>query len=122
MTDLIRDIGQHFSVEDYLVWTRLQGSMWTLADVVIVLYLIRVANLFRIYEGLRRHRLSYIVWGLTLPFSTLLPFAQSGAAIFRIELLVTVPHFLLILYVCLSNIALVSRVYLNILGGKTEDA
>ena len=117
--DLIREIGEHFSPEDYLFWTRVQASMWTLADVVIVLYLIRVPNLFRAYEDLRPHRLSYIVWTLTLPFCALLPFAQSGSAIFRIELLVTVPHFLLIVYLCVSNIGIVARVFLHIVEEDT---
>lgn len=101
--EFVRAIGGTFSPEAYLVLTRIQGSLWTLADFVIVFYLIRIADLMRLYIGHRRHRFSYAVLAATLPFALLLPFAPTGGAFFRLELLVTVPHFLLILYVCAAD-------------------
>lgn len=95
----IAHLGISFSPEAYLVLTRIQATMWTLADFVIVLMLLRIGNLIREHRQERRHRASHALLTLTVPFALFLPIAPTGAAIFRLELLVTIPHFLLILYV-----------------------
>lgn len=101
--NLVRDLGSGFSQEDYLFWSRIQGTVWTLADIVIVLYLIRISNLFRAYLGRRRHRFSYAVLFATLPPSAFIPFVATPNGFFYLELAVTVPHFLLILYLILGD-------------------
>lgn len=40
----LQSMGNAFTPEMYLFWTRIECSAWTLADVVIVFYLIRLAN------------------------------------------------------------------------------
>ena len=109
--DIVRSVGESFSPEAYLALTRIEGSLWTLADFVIVYYLLKIANLLRAYIGHRRHRVSYFVLAATVPFALLLPVAPSGAAFFRLELLVTIPHFLLILYVCLGDVGIAARAF-----------
>ena len=101
--DTIRSIGSTFSQEEYLFWTHIQGSLWTLADVVIVFYLIRITNLFRGYLGRRTHRGAYIVLAATIPFAAYLPLTSTGTSFFNLELAVTVPHFLLLLYICIGD-------------------
>ena len=97
--DWIFSFAEHFTAADYLLWSRVQGTAWSLADVVIVFYLLRIANLCRDLSGLRRHRLSYATLAATLPLIALVPVLPSPQAFFRLELLITVPHFLLILYI-----------------------
>jgi hypothetical protein len=101
--DAIRSIGSTFSSEEYLFWTHVQGSMWTLADIVIVFYLIRIANLFRAYLDRRIHRGAYVVLAATIPFALFLPLTKTGTDFFYLELAVTVPHFLILLYVCIGD-------------------
>lgn len=103
MLDLVRAIGNTFSPEAYLLLTRIQGSLWTLADFVIVFYLLRTGNLLRHYLGRRTHRYSYLLLSATVPLALMLPLAPTGAAFFALELLVTIPHFLLILYICATD-------------------
>ncbi len=96
-------IGQHFSEEQYLLLTRIQGILWTTADIVIIVYLIRIANLIRGTQNQRPHRVPAFVLAATVPFALAIPIAGTGAAIFRLELIVTIPHFLLIAYLCVAN-------------------
>jgi hypothetical protein len=97
--DIIMWLGHHFSPEQYLFWTRVECLAWTAADVLIVFFLIRLANLVRGLQNRRQHLFSYILLGLTLLPVPLIVNAQTGWAIFTLEVLVTVPHFLLILYI-----------------------
>lgn len=103
--ELVRSIGSHFTHEQYMFWTRVQGTLWTVADVVLIFYLIRITNLFRRHLKLRQHLGSYAVLGATLPFAALVPVVEDARTFFYLELAVTVPHFLLILYLCIGDAA-----------------
>ena len=103
--ELVRLIGDHFTHEQYMFWSRIQGTLWTAADVVLIVYLIRITNLFRRHLELRQHLWSYAVLGATLPFAALVPVVEDARTFFYLELAVTVPHFLLILYLCLGDAA-----------------
>ena len=95
-----------FTAEQYLVWTRIQCLAWTAADVVIVVTLLRIANLARAQAGRRPHVFSFAALGATLLFVPLLFIARDGWTMFFIELAITVPHFLLILYAGTVNLRL----------------
>ncbi len=101
--ELVRSIGSHFSHEQYMFWSRIQGTLWTAADIVLIVYLIRTTNLFRRHLGIRLHRWTYAVLGTTLPFAALVPVVQDARTFFYLELAVTIPHFLLILYLCFGD-------------------
>lgn len=92
-----------FTAEDYVFWSRIQGTAWTGADLIICYYTIRLANLLRRQATLRPHRLAPWVLAATVPFAALLPVAPDGTAFFRLELLVTIPHFLILLSVFAAN-------------------
>lgn len=102
--DWIPRFAATFGHDSYLFWSRIEGTAWTLADLVIVFYLLRTANICRRFVGARPHRLSYVCLALTVPFAALIPFSPNATAFFRLELVVTVPHFLLILYVLLLDL------------------
>lgn len=103
MLELVQSIGSAFPHEQYLFWSRIEGTLWTCADMVLIVYLIRITNLFREYLGLRLHRVSYVVLGITLPFAALVPVVGDARTFYYLELAVTIPHFLLILYLCLGD-------------------
>jgi hypothetical protein len=95
---LINAMGNSFTPQMYLFWTRIECSAWTLADVAIVFFLIRLANSARKVLGRPPHVFSYLVLAATLFPAAFIPLAPTGRIILLIELAVTVPHFLLILY------------------------
>lgn len=109
MISWIQDMGGWFTADQYLFWTRLQGTAWTLADMVIVLYLTRSANVLRSVLAIRPHVVPYVVLAATVPIAVFLPVAPDGMAFFRLEIAVTVPHFLLILYLMGTNASVVGQ-------------
>lgn len=109
MTDWLEATGVGMSPESYLYWTRVQASLWTAADFLVVIYLTRLANLLRAGLGLSMHILPHVILALTVPFAILLPIATTETLLFRLELLVTIPHFCIILYVILRNIKHLER-------------
>ena len=107
--DWIVAVGEGFGPGDYLIWSRIQGSLWTLAGYAIILGLLRLTNLSRTFLGRRRHVFSYLVLAGTVPFALMIPVAPTGGAFFRLELAVTVPHFLLILYLLAVNMGCAAK-------------
>jgi hypothetical protein len=96
---LLNAMGNAFTPEMYLFWTRVECSVWTLADVVIVFCLIRLANAARKVLDRDPHVFSYLILAATIPLAAFIPLAPTGGIILLIELAVTIPHFLIILYV-----------------------
>lgn len=92
-----------FTAEDYLRWSRIQGSLWTLADIIIVFYALKLGNAARAVCKARLHRYSFWILYATLPFALLLPATPNALAFFRLELAITLPHFALLLYVLWSD-------------------
>jgi hypothetical protein len=101
--NLLAFLGAYFTPEQYLFMTKLQCLLWTAADVVIVYYLIQIANLARGHLNMKKHLAPFIVLGCTLFLIPLVPIAKTGNAIYTLELLITIPHFLLILYILAAN-------------------
>ncbi len=99
----IQWLGSHFSPEQYVWWTRVQCTAWTLADLVIVYYLLRTANLARRLQGALPHRFSYLILFATLPIAAFIPLAPTGSTIFALELVITMPHFVIIVYVLMAD-------------------
>lgn len=95
-----------FTAEQYLYWTRIQCLAWTAADVAIVLAVLRLANLARAHAGRRAHVFSYAALSATLLFVPFVFLAREGWTLFIVELAITVPHFLLILYAGAANLRL----------------
>lgn len=108
---MIDSVLAYFDSETYLAWSRVQGILWTLADIVICYCLVECANLCRAKRGIRRHAVSVGVLWLTIGLSCLLPFVPSGTAFFRLELAITIPQFAIIVYVLLVNIQTFFAVY-----------
>lgn len=103
MIDAFWSAAEAFTPETYLVWSRVQGSLWTAADFVICWYLLRLGNLARTICGKRLHRVSFLVLFATAPFALFIPVAPNATAFYRLELIVTIPHFLIILYVFVAD-------------------
>lgn len=100
----ILELGRQFAPGEYLALTRIQGILWTAADYVIVVYLLRGANLIRGHVERRNHRVPWLALAATVPFALGLLIAPDGNAFFRLELVVTIPHFALILYTLAANL------------------
>ena len=101
--DFILWLGAQFSPEQYLFWTRIQCLAWTTADIVIVFYAIRIANLGRHLIGQPLHRIPYLILAATIPPVPVIATAATGWGIFLLELAITIPHFCLLVYLGAAN-------------------
>ena len=106
--ELILWLGQRFSPEQYLFWTRIQCIAWTAADLVIIFYLIRIANLARHMLGIPPHRIPFAILAATALAAPLLLVPQTGWRIFALEILITAPHFALILFTITANVRILA--------------
>lgn len=118
--DTLFALATRFTDEQYLFWTRIECIAWTAADIIIVLYVLRIANIARRASGRPTHVFSFAVLAATLLFTPLVVVAQEGWTIFLAELAITVPHFLLILYVGLADLHLFPALLANILCNRQE--
>jgi hypothetical protein len=106
----------HFSPERYLFWTQWQSICWTLADLLIVFFLIRLSNQARSVVRRRPHRYSYALLAFTAALVPFLALAPSGGVLFLVDVGITVPHFLLVCYLLTVNIG----VYAEFVFGVIE--
>lgn len=114
--EFVEYFGSRFTHEQYLFWSRIEGTLWTAADIAIAFSLIRIGNLARRYLGLRRHRFSYVLLAATVPVAVFVPFIESGSMFLQLELALQMPHFSIILYIC----AVDARVGLRALHAAVE--
>ncbi|HPO16470.1 MAG TPA: hypothetical protein PLI09_23740 [Candidatus Hydrogenedentes bacterium] len=120
--EIILWMGRHFSPEQYLFWTRIQCFAWTCADLVIVFYMLQIANLARAIMRRRIHRIPYILWGVSMLSLPCILAAGNGMQIFRIEIIVTIPHFLIILYVIGANTRIAPAALQRIVKPEIENS
>ncbi|MFP4502990.1 MAG: hypothetical protein ACLFTT_18505 [Candidatus Hydrogenedentota bacterium] len=97
-------MGERFSPEAYLFWTRIQCLLWTGADLVIVYYLTRMANLARGLVNETPHRVPYFVLVVTAALAPLVAIVPTGMQVFALELMITMPHFICIVYLMAANL------------------
>jgi hypothetical protein len=121
MLDWVHAIGRHFSPEAYLFWTRIQATAWSVADLMIVFYLIRITNLCRTVTLRRSHRFSYVILAVTIPLVVLLPLARTGTDVLRLELCITIPHFLIMLYLMMADARGVSEALADHVRRRLEE-
>jgi hypothetical protein len=92
-----------FGSDTYMLWSRVEGTLWTAADIAIALLLIACADLCRRATGARPHRIAPLIVYASIVPSLLLPFTPTPGAFYRLELFVTIPQFLVIIYVLVAN-------------------
>lgn len=89
-------IGTHFTAGVYLNSTKVQGLMWSTADIVLVFIFLRIADVLRVREGVRRIRWRYVILAGTALLTPLLVFAATPRQILILESIVCGTQFLLL--------------------------
>ena len=116
--DALLEIPTRFSAEQYLYWTRIQCSAWTAADALIVVLVLLLCNRVRLATGRRPHVFSFAALAVTLLFAPLIWIVGDGWSIFFVEMLITIPHFLLLLYAGIANLHLCPAYLAHILSSQ----
>jgi hypothetical protein len=89
-------MGTHFTVEAYLVSTKVQGIVWSAADILLVFAFLRIAGLLRRQEGAPPIRWRFLLLAGAALLTPLLVFARTSRQIFLLESLVCGVQFLLL--------------------------
>lgn len=96
-------IGSRFHQELYLMTSKIQAICWSIADIILVLAVLKIADLARRREGLRRLTPLYFVLWSTALLTPLLIFAWRPRQIFLLECVICGCQFLILLYVALTE-------------------
>ena len=96
-------VATHFTADMYLVSTKVQGFLWSAADVVLVLVLLRIADLLRRQANARPIRWRYLILGVTVALTPLLAWAPSSRLFLVLESAICGIQFLLLVYTVLAE-------------------
>lgn len=111
--EFVETVGNRFNHSDYLVWSRIAGVLWTVADAIIAFCMIYIGNLVRAYQAVRPHRFSYALLATSCLPAVYIPFVDTSAAFYRLELIITIPQYLIILYICAADARLAIHALAN---------
>jgi hypothetical protein len=91
-------IGAHFTADAYLFSSKLQGILWSAADIVLVLALLKIADFVRARSREKKIVLRYLLLWLSVLITPLLLFVQSPRQFFLLEASVCGTQFLILVY------------------------
>lgn len=96
-------LATHFSTDAYLVSTKVQGLLWSAADIVLVFVLLRIADLLRRHANTRPIRWRYLLLGLTVLLTPLLAFVSLPRHFLVLESVICGIQFLLLVYTLVAE-------------------
>ncbi len=96
-------IGAHFTTEAYLLSSKLQGILWSAADIVLVLALLKIADFVRARSGETKIVIRYLLLWLSALITLLMFFVQSPKQFFLLEAAVCGTQFLILVYTVIAE-------------------
>jgi hypothetical protein len=91
-------IGAHFTAEAYLFSSKLQGILWSAADIVLVLALLKIADFVRAKSREKKIVFRYLFLWISALITPLMLFAQSPQQFFLLEAAICGTQFLILVY------------------------
>jgi hypothetical protein len=96
-------IGRHFSIETYLISSKIQGLLWSAADVVLVLAVLKIAELARRRCGMGKPSVRYGLLYGSLLLTPLLLLARTPREFFHLESVICGTQFVILLYTVITE-------------------
>lgn len=91
-------IGTDFSRDTYLLFTRIQGILWSIANTAIVYYFLKITGLIRMIHHRGKIRFRYFFLMVTVILSPFLLFTDSGTVFFALEAAIYGIQYTILLY------------------------
>lgn len=91
-------LGTAFTIDVYMFYTKIQGMLWSIADVILVLVLLRISDLTRVKKGQRRIISRYIFLCLTAILTPLILFTKTPRQFFLLESIICGTQFAILVY------------------------
>ncbi|NOZ80985.1 MAG: hypothetical protein GXP63_04900, partial [DPANN group archaeon] len=93
----------------FLRLARIEGILWSIADVFLVFFVLRVADVFRRHHHLETHRRLYVLLFLSFLFSSLLLIVQDLFSYLMVEIVVLDIQYFILIYVIIRNRGLIGK-------------
>lgn len=112
-------IGANFTSGHYLFFSKAQGILWSAADIILVLALLKIADLARKREGEKKIVFRYALLWISAILTPLLVFCRTPREFFFLECILCGIQFSLLIYTVLAERGRAARVLKEIAGGHT---
>ncbi len=113
-------INQNFSYEIYILSTKIQGLIWTIADIILVFCVLKIINIARSSLNKEPTIFRYALLIISIALVPLLILTRSSDEFFRVESFLCGIQFLILIYTVLYDRKSFIR-YLEIKGILRED-
>lgn len=91
-------IGNHFSHEIYYTTTKVQGLFWSLADIALVWYMLKIADFIRNRTGRSKITWRYYLLFISVILTPFLLVMETSTHFFILEAVIFAIQYLLLLY------------------------
>ena len=96
-------IGVHFTGEAYLFFSKLQGILWSTADIVLILALLKIVGFVRARSREKKIVVRYLFLWISALITPLMLFAQSPRQFFLLEAALCGTQFLILVYTVIAE-------------------
>lgn len=97
-------VGKNFTTEVYMFYTKLQGMIWSIADIVLVLVLLKIADLIRKRSQKKRITLRYVFLLVSAILTPLLVFTKTPRQFLLLESIICGTQFSILVYTVIVEI------------------
>lgn len=98
LTNILLWIGTNFTDEAYYTTTKVQGIFWSLADIAIIWYMLKVADFIRSRTGESKITLRYYFLFLSAVLTLFLLMMKTAQLFFILETAILAIQYLLVMY------------------------
>lgn len=98
MNMILFEIGKNFSTEAYMLTTKIQGILWSISDIIIIYFVLKIASLIREKNQKKKIRFRYIFLWLSAVLVPFLLFAVTPRQFFILESVIFGLQFSVLIY------------------------
>jgi len=98
MDMIFLEIGKNFSTEAYMLTTKVQGILWSISDIIIIYFMLKIASLIREKNQKKEILLRYIFLWLSAVLVPFLVFTVTPRQFFILESVIFGLQFFVLIY------------------------
>lgn len=119
---MLQWVSNHFTIKHYLTATKMLGMLWSIADIVLVYYFLKIAELSTTNTSNGKIKYRYWLLWLSAVLTPFLLFAQTKNQYFILDSIVCGLQYLILLYTLIFSGKTMMRYILNIINPAAAKA
>ncbi|MFH1490331.1 MAG: hypothetical protein ABII06_15605 [Pseudomonadota bacterium] len=119
-TDMLLWLSRHFTTETYLFYTRIQGVLWSIVDLVLIFFLLKMIELAGRKKGRKRIRFRYLLLLFTAVLVPFLSFVGTSKTFFLLESVICGIHFSILIYIVIMERKMMLAFMKDLISPKWE--